>query len=235
MLLEITRCLINFPQNCLLCGFTHSSDVLCAACAADLPRLTGNKCPRCALPTPQGEICSTCQLSPPLYSSISVPFRYDYPIDRLVHALKYGGRLSVAHWLGKQISQLLAKQENCAQIDYVITMPLHIERLKERGYNQAAEIGRTIARELNKPLRLDCCARLRSTAPQTRLPHAQRQKNVQGAFSCTGNGMALRGKRILLVDDVITTGASLNECARALLQGGATEVSTALAARTVLR
>ena len=222
----------TLAQQCLLCAKPGSKAVLCNACADDLPRLTSvaaGLCPRCAEPTPHSELCAACQTSPPAFDAVSALFSYVYPVDRLVLALKYGGRLSLATWFGERLALLLSAQGRAEQIDCVAPLPLHALRLKERGFNQSAEISRTLASRLNKPLRLDLCVRTRHTTPQTGLTHDRRLANVRGAFAYAGE---VDGLRVLLVDDVITTGASVHACAQALLQGGAAGVSVALAARS---
>ena len=115
-------------------------------------------------------------------------------------------------------------------VDLIIPLPLHGERLRERGFNQALELARPIARHLRCPIATTVCQRIRHTAAQADLPWKERAKNMRGAFHCSDD---LSGQRILLVDDVMTTGATLDECARTLKLHGATSVTLAVVARTL--
>lgn len=224
------RCRIAFtrllngvlPQSCLLCG-SDCSALLCTACESDLPRL-GSACPQCAEPTTHGERCGRCLMRPPHFDAAFVPFRYDFPLDKLLHAYKYGGKLALGRWFGLQIAAHLDDHH----FDCVIPMPLHPGRLRERGFNQAAELGRHIGSEMGWPVKTEDCRRIRPTTPQAELPLKRRAANVRGAFECCAD---YTGRSVLLVDDVMTTGATLNECARVLKLHGATAVMVAAVGR----
>lgn len=153
-------------------------------------------------------------------------FDYTFPIDALLHAFKYGGALNVAAALAHPLAH---RARQTALPDIIVPMPLHPARLRERGFNQAVEIGKIIARQLNVPLRANACARTRDTAPQASLPRRARRKNLRGAFACA---TPLEGMRIALVDDVMTTGATLHELAAAVRRAGAATVSAWVIART---
>ena len=216
----------NFPGllfggSCYLCRGA-ASGTLCTACDADLPRLDGPRCPRCALDSPRGEVCGRCLSEAPHYDATVAALAYEFPADALVHALKFRGELALAALLGKELSRLVAGLET----DYVIPVPLSAARLRQRGYNHAAEIARHIAR---KKLELSLCERGRDTPPQMDLPFAERQRNVRGAFRCT---RAIAGASVAVVDDVMTTGATLNEVARTLKDAGAARVVNWVVART---
>ena len=213
-------------QDCLLCGQTGGSRILCPACAGDLPRLPVSRCPRCALPTPGGELCGRCLAQPPHYDRTLAVFNYGFPLDKLLQAFKYAHRLSLAPFFG----HLLAEEAADCRADLIVPLPLHRTRLRERGFNQALELARPVAHVLRKPIDTDCCTRIRHTAAQAGLPWRERAKNIRGAFHCSTE---LSGKRILLVDDVMTTGASLNECARTLKLHGAAEVTLLVVARAL--
>ncbi len=213
-------------QDCLLCGQTSGSHILCPACAGDLPRLPVSRCPRCATPTPEGETCGRCLAQPPHYDRTLAVFNYGFPLDKLLQAFKYAHRLSLAPFFGR----LLAEEAAGCSTDLIVPLPLHRTRLSERGFNQALELARPVAHALRKPIDTDCCTRIRHTAAQAGLPWRERAKNIRGAFHCPGE---LTGKRILLVDDVMTTGASLNECARTLKLHGAEEVTLLVVARAL--
>jgi len=211
-------------QDCVLCAAESGLDALCSSCRGDLPTLT-ECCPRCALPTPGGAICGTCLRTPPHFDATVALWRYEFPCDKLVHALKYRARLALAGcFAGCLASRPLP------EIDLVVPMPLHRRRLRERGFNQALEIARGLARRMDWPLGSRSAVRLRHTAPQTGLPYAERAKNVRGAFECP---LDLSGARVGVVDDVMTTGATLNELARVLKRAGASRVENFVIARTV--
>mgnify|MGYP002144316179 FL=1 len=213
-------------QDCLLCAAVSERDILCHACAADLPRLPPERCPNCALPTPHGAICGRCLAHPPHYDATQSAFSYDFPLDRLVQSLKYSHRLALAGFLGHQIA-VLAKE---VEADLIVPMPLHAKRLRERGFNQALELARPVGRATGLPIDTTSCQRIRHTPAQAALPWRERVKNIRGAFHCTTD---FSGKRLLLVDDVMTTGASIDECARTLKLHGAARVSALVVARAL--
>lgn len=212
------------PASCLLCG-GDSPAALCAACAADLPPLAKG-CPQCAEPTTHGERCGRCLTRPPHFDATFAAYRYAFPLDSLMQAYKYSGELALGDWFG----QKLAEGARGLSFDRIVPMPLHPHRLRERGFNQAVELARQIGRMLDKPVDLDACRRRRPTTPQAELPLKRRGANVRGAFEC---GVDLDGSAILLVDDVMTTGATLDECARILKLHGAGSVSVAVVARAL--
>jgi ComF family protein len=210
------------PWDCLLCGEAGASGLLCAACAGDLPRLPESQCPRCADASPGG-ICGACQKQPPHFDATIAAFRYAFPADKLVQELKYRQRLAIADFLAQA---LLAGPRPAG--DLLLPVPLSRERLRERGFNQALEIARPLARALGLPLLVDACHRRRDTAPQATLPWRQRHGNVRHAFECAAD---LTGKSVIVVDDVMTTGATLNELAGSLKARGAARVSNWVVAR----
>ncbi|NJD25804.1 MAG: ComF family protein [Betaproteobacteria bacterium] len=214
------------PASCLLCGGNSGTATLCPGCAADLPRLTENLCPQCAEPTSRGERCGACLHDPPDFERTFAACCYDFPADRLIQALKYGHQLAPARWFGNALATL----PGIANHDLVVPLPLHPERLRQRGFNQAAEIARPIARATGIRLDTASLSRTRPTPAQAALPLKARRTNVRGAFACSHD---LAGLRILLVDDVMTTGATARECARILKLHGAAAVSVAVAARAV--
>lgn len=213
-------------QDCLLCGQASGDKILCPACEDDLPRLPAECCPCCALPTPAGETCGRCLSRPPHYDRTLALFNYGFPADKLIQAFKYAHRLALAPYFGRHLAE--RARDVCA--DLIIPLPLHPKRLQERGFNQALELARPVAKELRLPIDTKICQRVRHTPTQAALPWREREGNIRGAFDCGGD---LSGKRILLVDDVMTTGASLDECARTLKLHGATEITLLVVARTL--
>jgi len=215
-----------FSGNCFLCRGA-AAGVLCAACDADLPRLAGPRCPRCALDSPRGAICGRCLSDPPHYDATVAALAYEFPADALVHSLKFRGELALAEYLAGILGRCIAQEDVREQsVDSVVPVPLSADRLRERGFNQAVEIARPLAR---RALDLDLCVRERDTPAQMDLPYAERRRNVRGAFRCT---RALLGARVAVVDDVMTTGATLDEIAQALKKAGAARVVNWVVART---
>jgi ComF family protein len=196
--------------------------MLCTSCDGDLPRLAPLRCPRCALESPRGEVCGRCLSEAPHYDATVAALAYDFPADALVHALKFRGELALAGLLGTLLLQEIHQDE----IDCVVPVPLSAERLRARGYNHAAEIARHLRASR---LELGLCERARDTPPQMELPYDERRRNVRGAFRCT---RALAGESVAVVDDVMTTGATLDEIARVLKAAGATRVTNWVVART---
>jgi len=213
-----------FGGSCFLCRGA-APDVLCAACDADLPRLSAPLCPRCALASPGGALCGRCLAEPPHYDATVAALAYAFPADVLIHALKFRGELALAPLFAGILSQRISRSE---RIDLVVPVPLSAQRLRGRGYNQSAEIARRLAQRA--PLELFLCERSRDTAAQTDLPWSERQRNVRGAFRCA---RSISGT-VAVVDDVMTTGATLNEIALVLKRAGAGRVVNWVVARTFI-
>jgi ComF family protein len=214
-----------FGGGCFLCRGA-AREVLCDDCNAELPRLYPPRCPRCALQSPLGAVCGRCLARPPRYDATVAALAYEFPADTLVHALKFRGELALAPFLGKLLSQRVFPT---ARVDHVIPVPLSARRLRERGYNQAVEIGRALAAAAGAPLALDLCERSRDAPPQIDLPWSERERNVRGAFRCR---RSLLGTSVAVVDDVMTTGATLDEVAATLKAAGASHVVNWVIART---
>lgn len=215
-----------FGDACFLCRGA-ARGVLCTACEEELPRLPTELCPRCALPSPGGAACGRCLAEQPAYDATVAVLSYDFPADALIHALKFRGELALAPFFGGILAEQLARRPGMEGADLVVPVPLAPRRLRERGYNQAMEIARHLGRGAPE---LALCERSRDTAPQMELPYAERQRNVRGSFRCT---RGLVGARVAVVDDVMTTGATLDEMARTLKRAGATRVVNWVLARTL--
>ncbi|MDP2810855.1 MAG: ComF family protein [Rhodocyclaceae bacterium] len=216
------------PGDCLLCGASGPSGLPCAACAAELPRLPSALCPVCAETSPGGAVCGQCLSLPPHFDATFAVFRYAFPVDKLVQALKYGHRLAIADFFAQALLDAPALIDIPA--DLIVPLPLSPQRLAGRGFNQAVEIARPLARTLKRPLQIDGMARPLDTAPQAMLPWKARRDNVRHAFECS---IDLTGKSAIVVDDVMTTGATLDEFARTLKAHGAARVTNLVVARTL--
>lgn len=184
-------------------------------------------CPICALPMPQGEVCGNCLKHPPRFDATIAALDFDFPADALIRALKYQGRLEIAELLASILAQRLA---GCTKPDLIIPMPLHGTRLKERSFNQAVEIARHVARRLDLPFEAGVALRVRATEPQAGLQLEKRRKNLRDAFAATRD---LSGMKIAVIDDVMTTGTSLDELAKTLKAAGAAGVECWVVARTL--
>lgn len=200
---------------------------LCPGCREGLPWHDAPQCPRCATPTPNGEVCGACLKHPPTFDRAHAALSYLFPLDRLIPRLKYHGALAVAPVLGECLAEAC---ETRPRPDRLVAMPLHAARIRERGFNHATEIAREVAKRLELPLDAGSCRRVRDTPAQMGLPHDARRRNLRGAFACAAG---LGGLHIGVIDDVMTTGTSLNELAATLKQAGAREVSCWVAARTL--
>ncbi len=226
------------PCACVLCGQVQS-DVVCAGCAGDLlapiPR-----CPRCALPQRTASLCAICRCAPPAFDATIVLGDYAPPREALVLALKFGGVLPLAGWLARELaSAWIARPssplDNAARAPcLVVPIPLAPDRLAERGFNQSWEIARRLAPRVGAAASADLLVRSRSTAPQAALAADLRHPNVAGAFALARDATpgALHGRHVALVDDVMTTGATLAEAAAVLKRCGAARVTALVALRT---
>ncbi|MBI4183044.1 MAG: ComF family protein [Proteobacteria bacterium] len=157
---------------------------------------------------------------------MSAVFAYSFPLDALVHALKYGGKLAVAGLLGRALGNAVAKE----RVDLIVPMPISAQRLRARGFNQAHEIARSVGGATGIPVAAGICRKVRDTDPQAALPWKERARNVRGAFVCDAD---LNGRKVAVIDDVMTTGATLNELAKNLRRAGALEVRGWVVARAL--
>ncbi len=213
------------PRACLLCG-ERARGALCAGCATGLPRLAGPLCPVCATPlAAPAPACGSCLKASPAFDATLAPLRYAYPIDGLVRSLKYRCRLASADFF---VQAMLMGERPAGTL--IVPVPLSAGRLRERGFNQALEIARPLARALHLPLDATSLVRPRETLPQSSLPWRARKGNVRHAFACTRD---LSGQTVIVVDDVMTSGATLDAVARTLKDHGAAHVTNWIATRAL--
>ena len=226
----------NHINRCLLClgSAAGIAECICTACLEELPWL-GAACRQCALPLHDtGLLCGHCQQTPPAFSQVVTPFRYAFPLDSLIPAFKYQHKLTYGRLLACLLQQAIVhhyQEHEQALPELVIPLPLHRARQAQRGYNQALELARPIARQLGVTLDRRILLRQRATAAQQGLDAQARRQNLQGAFVCR-HPQRLTGKHVALVDDVVTTGTTANEASRTLLAAGAASVSIWCVART---
>jgi ComF family protein len=209
-----------YPPRCVLCE--RQGDFVCEACLLALPRAAGARCETCWLPLQGRGICWDCAERPPTLASLRSVFRYEAATRRLVRAYKFDGVSSLAPLLAQELAECYRMQGMTA--DVVVPVPLSGRRKRERGYNQAELLAREAARLLGLPLSV-ALRRKRHSEAQARSPSAeQRHQNVAGAFEMGRLEERVQGQQVLLIDDVATTGATLNACAAVLLSSGAADV-----------
>jgi ComF family protein len=209
-----------FPPQCGVCR--RGGSLLCDGCAAALPRTAGERCERCWRPSSR-VVCADCFEEPLAFESVRAAFVMDGEARRLVHQLKYQGLSALAEPLARLMNEL-------PEADVVVPVPLHRGRQRSRGYNQAAELAKHVARAAGLAYDERAARRVRATAPLARSQgRDERRRIVAGAFA--GVPDRVEGRRIMLVDDVVTTGATLDACSRALLDAGAAAVRCVTFAR----
>ncbi|AHX15429.1 competence protein ComF [Dyella jiangningensis] len=215
------------PFRCLLCGGAGADGIdLCRDCAAELPR-NRHCCERCALPLAESAaLCGQCQRRPPPWDAAWVPFRYAWPLDRLETRFKFGADLAA----GRVLSTLWLRETPWAERpELIVPVPLHRHRLRVRGHNQALELARPLAEAMRLPTSVAWLLRERGTAAQTELGALARRRNVRRAF-VTKADVAWPG-HVVLLDDVMTTGATLAECSRVLRRAGVKRIDVWALAR----
>ncbi len=223
-----------FPPTCAGCDQRCEEPGFCPACSADIERPIASRCPRCGRAFHSGEshLCAACLAQPPTFGRLWACAGYsrghaEAPLSRAIRRLKYDRDSSYAGPLSGMLTALL---RDLCDYDAIVPVPLHISRLRWRGFNQATLLARPLARRCRIPLETHALRRVRPTVPQVGLGESERRRNIAGAFEIR-RPAALRKRRILLVDDVYTTGATVEECARVLLRGDAAAVDVAVLAR----
>jgi len=214
------------PPCCLHCGRLGSW--LCADCALELPLFTGPLCARCGRAWKETGLCSVCLETPLQTNPIRAVFLFDGPLRDVIHALKYRGGAEVVEALAPRMREAWVLHGMTGEV--LIPVPLHAGREAKRGYNQASLLAVALGREIGLPADEEALRRVRDTASQTKLNRQERRENVNQAFM-VGAGRSFQGKHVVLVDDVATTGATLEACTITLLQGGAKSVSAFTLAR----
>jgi ComF family protein len=213
-------------QDCYFCGAACASP-LCPGCTAALPRLPAARCPCCALPAPDSQICGRCLSEDPHYDATAAALAYAYPLDAAVQAFKYRNALGLTRSFIALMDEAIGQPP---RVDLVIPTPLSQQHLAERGYNQAHELARGIAQRRRLPLEAQALERRLQGPAQAQLPWKERAKNIRGAFAATRR---FDGLHVAVVDDVMTTGATLNEIAKTLKKAGAARVTNWALARTL--
>jgi len=209
-----------FPPRCLNCGAFGS--YICDACRQAMPRALPPRCQICWMPERQTGSCPRCRLQKPAFEAARAAFIHTGAAREAVHALKYQGLSAIVPLMAELMADFL--ENHPLEADLLVAVPLHRRRQRQRGYNQAALLARELSRRLDMTTAPGAVRRLRSAPPQARLSdHDSRLANVAGAFAA--DPAQVQGMRILLIDDVMTSGATLNACASALREAGAASVS----------
>jgi ComF family protein len=215
------------PQACALCNAPSGNALVCVACDADMPRIT-DACPRCALPSRERLVCGACLAKPPPFDATIAAWRYAFPADRLLQSFKYAGMLALAEPFAAAVAEAV-RAHDAPMPDRLVAMPLSSRRQRERGFNHAHEIARRLSACVDVPLARGL-TRMRDAPPQAGLTLRERVRNVRDAFAASE---AIAGCSIAIVDDVMTTGATIGAAARALRRAGAIRVDAWVVARTV--
>ena len=232
------------PSNCLLCGM-RSQGAICTGCLNTLPTKSASRCTRCGLTLAgeavsidisYGETCGACLNDPPPFDSTLIIADYAPPIDVLVQDLKFRARLPLARAFGELLSDAAVPllRQTDLPAGALLPVPLSRERLEARGFNQALELARPVARALQLPLLTDTCVRIRDTSAQAMLPLSERRVNMRGAFAVRDRKL-IENQHVLVIDDVMTTGHTLRELAACLKRHGAARVSNLVLTRTPAR
>ena len=217
------------PQRCALCHAPAHRSALCEPCRLALPALPPG-CPVCAQPAGGDAACGECLRKPPRFAATVAAHAYAFPLDRLIQALKYEHRLELALPLGDALADAVRRAPTALEaVEAIVPLPLSRTRQRERGFNQAIEIGRIVARRTNLPL-APLLSRTAHAPPQASLPWRERRRNVHRAFACNHD---LAGRHVAVLDDVMTTGATLDAAAAALIAAGAARVDAWVVARTL--
>jgi ComF family protein len=234
MLKSLLRAALDvvLPAQCLACTEpAESTGQLCATCFAGASFITAPFCSQCGLPLAEpAPLCTACDWAPPSFRAARAALRYGPAAKRLILPFKYADRPEAAAGLAKLL--LRPGAELLARADVLVPVPLHKRRLAARGYNQAGELARSLGRLTGKPVLIDALIRTRATHPLAELDQHDREIALRGAIAIRpSRAKALFGRAILLIDDVLTSGATASSCASALYDHGATAVDVLALAR----
>lgn len=221
------------PNQCLLCGLpTHNEQTLCQPCIAELPQTT-NRCYQCGNELTgkisARQICGSCLKHPPAFTTTITAFRYQHPIDYLIAQLKFNHKLHCAKILGELMAVIIKNHYAEKLPQLIIPVPLHKKRLLTRGFNQAAELAKPIAKELNIPIDYDSCIRIKNTDPQSGLPEKQRKNNIRNSFQII---KPISIEHIAIIDDVVTTGNTVRELSKIIKRTGVKRIDIWCCAKT---
>ena len=229
---------VVFPPRCMACGavLIEEGIYFCPDCFARIKFIRSPLCPRCGVPFAetgeQDHICGACLLSDPAFSAARALGRYETALMDVIHKFKYGGKTAVGEKLGKLMAEFPYPAFNIMDYSLIMPVPLHPRKLRQRGFNQSAILAREISRRFSIALDFSSLKRVVFTDSQSSLGKEKRAINVKAAFA-VADPEKITGQKIILVDDVLTTGSTAKECARALLKHKAEQVAVLTLARAV--
>ena len=231
-------CDLVFPPRCAACGVLRTGPEersFCPACFSGIRFIAPPLCPCCGIPMAGAggdHPCGDCLVSRPPYRVARAVARYESVLHDVVHVFKYKGKTTIGEILGKMMADHAYSGFTIADYSLIVPVPLHPKRLRERGFNQALILAREISKRFSLPLEFLALERHKLTEPQVNLSKEQRLENVRGAFAVRKN-KRIEGQRVILVDDVYTTGSTIKECAGTLMRSGAADVAVLTLARAV--
>jgi len=237
----VDNCTINVrswlvPTNCLLCETSiESGNILCPDCLESLPYNHNMACQLCGLPLADlaQPVCGNCQKSSPSWDFVVSAFSYSHPVDKLIQSMKFREKLDIAYLLGTLMHSVIKNHYLLQQRplpELIIPVPLHNTRLRERGFNQALELARPLSQHFAIPIDTRICQRIVPTVSQSSLSGEERATNLKNVFSIK---QQLPVRHVAIIDDVMTTGHTIDEVTRVLRSSGVTEIDVWLCARTV--
>lgn len=224
-------CDIIFPPQCLTCTEIigpRNKEVFCSACAKEINLITGSLCPVCGVPFPDSpadnHVCGKCLEKRPFFAKARSVAVLESVVMEAIHNFKYGRSISAGRGLTSFMADFSFPDFDFSEYSLIVPVPLHIKKLRERGFNQSLILAGGIAKKYGIPVNFSLLKRRKFTLTQTGLHKTDREKNVRGAF-IVADRRKIKGENIIIIDDVYTTGATINECARVLLRSGARKVS----------
>lgn len=228
---------ILFPPRCITCGGAPEGggkNPYCTDCLSKVTFIMPPLCTCCGLQFAdtggESHLCGDCISKKPFFSTARALGIYDTILLDTIHLFKYSGRILIGEIMGRVMADYRYDSLSISEFSLIIPVPLHPKKLRERGFNQSLVLGREIAKKFSIPLDFKTLKRRIDTKPQVKLGKSERAKNVKGAFTVEGKER-IKGKKVLLVDDVYTTGSTANECARMLREAKASDVSVLTLAR----
>jgi len=228
-----------FPPVCPICKTLldrEENPIICPTCHKEIRLVRPPMCPRCGLPIPSGDgegyLCGPCLSDRWYFEFHRTSGLYEGALREAIHRFKYEGAFPLIRVLADLLQPTLRTLSQDYPVDVMVPVPLHIRRLRERGFNQALLLAKELSRRTGVPYAERALKKVKDTPVQIALKKKERKKNLKGAFQVKDQ-KAIQGKAVVLVDDVYTTGATVNECSRALLKGGATRVAVLTVARAL--